>query len=112
MARLAIAMGAGCAILSRYAAKIGNVTACLLGRSLGLPVARVLAATNRNDTVPRYLADGRWAPPLPSGGNTFLPGPDAPGDFTYMPSASPRKSNRPAAKSMRGRPATTPSFTS
>lgn len=40
----------------------GNVTACLLGGALGLPVARVLAATNRNDTVPRYLADGRWAP--------------------------------------------------
>jgi threonine synthase len=40
----------------------GNVTACLVARALGLPVRRVVAATNRNDTVPRYLADGAWAP--------------------------------------------------
>jgi len=40
----------------------GNVTACLVARALGLPIKRVLAATNINDTVPRYLADGDWAP--------------------------------------------------
>ncbi len=40
----------------------GNVTACGVARALGLPVRRLLAATNRNDTVPRYLADGRWEP--------------------------------------------------
>lgn len=40
----------------------GNITACLVARTLGLPMSRVLAATNRNDTVPRYLADGTWAP--------------------------------------------------
>ncbi len=40
----------------------GNVTACLVARALGLPMRRVLAATNINDTVPRYLADGQWAP--------------------------------------------------
>jgi threonine synthase len=40
----------------------GNITACLVARTLGLPMGRVLAATNRNDTVPRYLADGSWAP--------------------------------------------------
>lgn len=40
----------------------GNITACLVARTLGLPMGRVLAATNRNDTVPRYLDDGAWAP--------------------------------------------------
>ena len=40
----------------------GNITACLVARALGLPMGRVLAATNRNDTIPRYLAEGRWAP--------------------------------------------------
>lgn len=40
----------------------GNVTACAVARALGLPVQRILAATNVNDTVPRYLADGDWAP--------------------------------------------------
>ena len=40
----------------------GNITACLVARNLGLPMGRVLAATNRNDTIPRYLADGNWAP--------------------------------------------------
>lgn len=40
----------------------GNVTACLVARTLGLPMRRVVAATNRNDTVPRYLVDGAWAP--------------------------------------------------
>jgi threonine synthase len=40
----------------------GNITACLIARTLGLPMGRVLAATNRNDTIPRYLADGNWAP--------------------------------------------------
>lgn len=40
----------------------GNVTACLVAWAIGLPMARVVAATNINDTVPRYLADGQWAP--------------------------------------------------
>jgi len=40
----------------------GNVTAGLLARALGLPMKRMIAATNRNDTVPRFLASGRWEP--------------------------------------------------
>ena len=40
----------------------GNMTACLVARALGLPIGRVIAATNINDTVPRYLLDGHWAP--------------------------------------------------
>lgn len=40
----------------------GNLTAGLLAKSLGLPVKRFIAATNVNDTVPRYLENGQWAP--------------------------------------------------
>lgn len=40
----------------------GNLTAGLLARQLGLPVEHFLAATNRNDVVPRYLASGVYEP--------------------------------------------------
>jgi threonine synthase len=40
----------------------GNVTAGLLAHTLGLPIKRMIAATNRNDTVPRFLASGKWDP--------------------------------------------------
>ncbi len=40
----------------------GNVTAGLLAHAIGLPVKRMIAATNRNDTVPRYLRSGKWDP--------------------------------------------------
>lgn len=40
----------------------GNLTAGLLAQRLGLPVRKFLAATNRNDVVPRYLLDGQYEP--------------------------------------------------
>lgn len=40
----------------------GNVTAGLVARRLGLRYKRIIAATNVNDTVPRFLASGRWDP--------------------------------------------------
>ncbi|QYJ83462.1 threonine synthase [Shewanella aegiceratis] len=40
----------------------GNLTAGLFAKAMGLPVKRFVAATNSNDTVPRYLADGQWSP--------------------------------------------------
>jgi len=40
----------------------GNLTAGLLAVRLGLPVARFVAATNRNDVVPAYLASGVYHP--------------------------------------------------
>lgn len=40
----------------------GNLTAGLLARVLGLPYKRAIAATNVNDTVPRFLASGQWDP--------------------------------------------------
>lgn len=40
----------------------GNLTAGLLGKAMGLPVKRFIAATNSNDTVPRYLKNRKWSP--------------------------------------------------
>jgi threonine synthase len=40
----------------------GNVTAGLIARRIGLSYKRIIAATNVNDTVPRFLASGRWDP--------------------------------------------------
>lgn len=40
----------------------GNVTAGLIARRIGLRYRRIIAATNVNDTVPRFLASGRWDP--------------------------------------------------
>lgn len=40
----------------------GNLTAGLLAQSMGLPVSAFIAATNANDTVPRYLKNGLWDP--------------------------------------------------
>lgn len=40
----------------------GNLTAGLLAKAMGLPIKRFIAGTNANDTVPRYLQSGQWAP--------------------------------------------------
>ena len=40
----------------------GNVTAGLIARAIGLPYKRIIAATNANDTVPRFLQSGKWDP--------------------------------------------------
>ena len=40
----------------------GNLTAGLFAKALGLPIKRFIAATNANDTVPRYLQTGEWTP--------------------------------------------------
>jgi threonine synthase len=40
----------------------GNLTAGLMAKRAGLPVARFVAATNANDVVPQYLASGRFEP--------------------------------------------------
>src|SRR5690606_16582283 len=49
-------------VFSVPSGNFGNVTAGLLAKALGLPYKRLIAATNANDTVPRYLASGRWDP--------------------------------------------------
>lgn len=40
----------------------GNIGAGILAKKLGLPIAGFIAATNANDTVPRYLENGLYAP--------------------------------------------------
>jgi threonine synthase len=40
----------------------GNLTAGLMAKRAGLPVAHFVAATNVNDVVPAYLATGRFEP--------------------------------------------------
>ncbi|MEH6533640.1 MAG: threonine synthase [Photobacterium frigidiphilum] len=49
-------------VISVPSGNFGNLTAGLLAKSLGLPVKRFIVATNANDTVPRYLQTGEWAP--------------------------------------------------
>ena len=49
-------------VFSVPSGNFGNVTAGLLAHALGLPVKRMIAATNRNDTVPRFLDSGKWEP--------------------------------------------------
>jgi threonine synthase len=40
----------------------GNLTAGLMAKRSGLPIARFIAATNANDVVPAYLETGRFEP--------------------------------------------------
>ncbi|WP_031519628.1 threonine synthase [Siccibacter colletis] len=49
-------------VISVPSGNFGDLTAGLLAKSLGLPVKRFIAATNANDTVPRYLENGKWEP--------------------------------------------------
>jgi len=49
-------------VLSVPSGNFGNITASLIARAIGLPYKRVIAATNVNDTVPRFLASGKWDP--------------------------------------------------
>ncbi len=42
-------------VISVPSGNFGDLTAGLLAKSLGLPVKRFIAATNANDTVPRFL---------------------------------------------------------
>ncbi|QCR37233.1 threonine synthase [Nissabacter sp. SGAir0207] len=49
-------------VVSVPSGNFGDLTAGLLAKSLGLPVKRFIAATNANDTVPRFLQQGAWQP--------------------------------------------------
>ncbi len=49
-------------VISVPSGNFGDLTAGLLAKSLGLPVKRFIAATNANDTVPRFLSSGDWTP--------------------------------------------------
>ena len=49
-------------VVSVPSGNFGNLTAGLIAKTLGLPIKRFIAATNANDTVPRYLHTGNWSP--------------------------------------------------
>ncbi|MEH0832133.1 threonine synthase [Pectobacterium cacticida] len=49
-------------VISVPSGNFGDLTAGLLAKSLGLPIKRFIAATNANDTVPRFLSSGKWEP--------------------------------------------------
>jgi len=49
-------------VFSIPSGNFGNLTAGLFAKAMGLPIKRFIAATNVNDTVPRYLETGEWSP--------------------------------------------------
>lgn len=49
-------------VVSVPSGNFGNLTAGLFAKAMGLPIKRFVAATNANDTVPRYLQTGEWEP--------------------------------------------------
>tara|TARA_R110001583_G_scaffold46459_3_gene145706 strand:+ start:968 stop:2272 length:1305 start_codon:yes stop_codon:yes gene_type:complete len=49
-------------VFSIPSGNFGNLTAGLFAKAMGLPIKRFIAATNVNDTVPRYLETGEWTP--------------------------------------------------
>ncbi|MBU0926479.1 MAG: threonine synthase [Spirochaetes bacterium] len=53
---------AGGLVVSVPSGNFGDLTAGLMAKAMGAPISRFVAATNANDTVPRYLRSGRWEP--------------------------------------------------
>jgi len=49
-------------VFSIPSGNFGNLTAGVIAKVLGLPIKRFIAATNENDTVPRFLSTGEWQP--------------------------------------------------
>jgi len=49
-------------VISVPSGNFGNLTAGLIAKVMGLPIKHFVAATNLNDTVPRYLKTGEWQP--------------------------------------------------
>ncbi len=50
------------AVFAVPSGNFGNLTAGLIAKVLGLPIKRFIAATNSNDTVPRFLKTAQWLP--------------------------------------------------
>ncbi|MFC7525595.1 threonine synthase [Parapedobacter sp. GCM10030251] len=57
-----LAQGIRDVVFSVPSGNFGNIGAGLLAFKMGLPVRRFVAATNANDTVPRFLDSGRYEP--------------------------------------------------
>jgi len=41
---------------------LGNGFACVWARRMGMPIDRIVFATNANQTIPDFLASGQWTP--------------------------------------------------
>lgn len=52
-------------IISVPSGNLGNLTAGLIAKKMGLPIAKFIAAVNANDVIPQYLKTGKFNP-LPS----------------------------------------------
>lgn len=53
---------AGNAVIAVPSGNLGNLTAGLFAKRMGLPVKRFIAANNRNDVFYRYLVNGTYSP--------------------------------------------------
>lgn len=49
-------------VISVPSGNFGNLTAGMMARRMGLPLSALVASTNRNDTVPEFLASGDYRP--------------------------------------------------
>lgn len=49
-------------VVSVPSGNFGNLTAGVIAKRIGAPLKRFIAATNANDTVPRYLINKIWSP--------------------------------------------------
>ena len=45
-----------------HSGNFGNLCAGVIAKKIGAPIRRFIAATNANDTVPRYLIENTWSP--------------------------------------------------
>ena len=65
-ARLADAAAAEPVVFSVPSGNFGDMMGAVLAARMGLPVARLVIATNANDEVPRFFATGRYEKIVPS----------------------------------------------
>ena len=49
-------------VFSVPSGNFGNICAGMMAAAIGLPISHFVAATNVNDTVPRFMASGKYAP--------------------------------------------------
>lgn len=52
----------GKAHISVPSGNFGNVCAAMIASLIGLPIQKLSATTNQNDTVPRFIASKKWQP--------------------------------------------------
>jgi threonine synthase len=71
-------------VVSVPCGNLGNLTAGLLAKRMGLPVKRFIASNNKNDVFTRYLKDGNFSPCVST--RTIAPGMDVgnPSNFSRI----------------------------